>query len=84
MTIPNMDISTKIIALKKVKELRRNLNIINQMVIDDEPLEEVSDRLGEQWISIRDLKSLLKAYSISEKINSGRIDEAISEASRIY
>lgn len=79
-----MDTLTKNIAIKKIKEFRRNLKVINEMIINDESLEVISGKLGEQWEYIHNLKSLLKAYSISKKINSGQIDEAISEASKFY
>lgn len=79
-----MDTNTRQIALNKLKVISKYQNSARRMILKHRPIEEVVDKLNEELDSIRDLKSLLKAFSITEKVNQGKHDEAAEEARRLY
>lgn len=79
-----MDTSTKKLTLGKLREIKVQLDMVKQMVEKDQPWDTIIDKLREQWRYIYDLKSLFKAFSISEKISQSKHDEAAEEARKPY
>ena len=77
-----MDDTAKQITLQKLAEMEKNLRLVKRMISRNSQPENVVDKIRDQWNLAHDLKDLLKAFSITEKVKQGKFDEATAEVQR--